>query len=148
MQRDGLTWRLWCFVEEGSECSDMEDGRSFKGCQNGCPKGIEVEESNSIEGYEGFLALKDGCKEEEAWLAPEEAVNENASILFNMGCIITPRRLYLKNTPQSFGGTENFTIYIGDTARGPFRYIASGQIKQSETAGCIQQPEIFQLDPL
>ena len=35
-KQDDLTWRLWCFADVESECSDVrEDGVSFQACQSG-----------------------------------------------------------------------------------------------------------------
>ena len=35
MAKEGLSWRLWCFVDEDSECTDVVDGQSFQACENG-----------------------------------------------------------------------------------------------------------------
>ena len=115
---------------------------------HGCPQDILVHDSPSREGYQGDMTLKDECKEteEKAWLTPEQAVNENASIVFNLGCFSKLHKLYMKNTPKSLGGCNNFTVYIGDTGKGPWKTLISGQLTQSASEGCSTRLETFRID--
>ena len=102
-----------------------------------------------MEGDKSAEILEDGCRakdDETSWLTEEESIN--ASITVNLGCIARPLRMYFKNTPQSFGGTENFTIYLSTEPEGPFKYVAQGTFNQSRSESCTTVLHTFNMDHL
>ena len=101
----------------------------------GCPKshGVHNQTSDSDQNI-----LTDNCTEgyDDEWLAEEEAVDNDAEIIVDMGCLKKIRGLQMKNINKKQGGTKQFTIFLSEFPDGPWESILSDKFPEETLEGC------------
>ena len=142
-------WKYWCYVDPGEDCEDVQDGWSFDACSGGktntrekqntisttlgCPNSHVVQTNGS----DGKI-LTDNCSDEDGddWLAPEGAINEDATVIISLGCPKKIHGLQMKNLKMEQGGTKQFTIMLSNSPEGPWESILVDELQEQETPGC------------
>ena len=102
---------------------------------SGCPAGHNIHNQTS-EADENILT--DSCSEEDDnhWLAPQEAVNDDAEIIIDMGCLKKIKGLQMKNLKKEHGGTKRFTILLSEFQGGPWKSIWTDELTEQHLTGC------------
>ena len=81
--------------------------------------------------------LNDDCKDENGhWIAPIGANNENAEFILNLGCLQKVNVVQIKNLGKDMGGTEEFSIFVGEDSNGPWNLILKSELNQTTESGC------------
>ena len=55
-----------------------------------------------------------------------------------MGCSKKVKGLHMKNIKKEQGGTKNFTIFLSESAEGPWDPILTADFPEQEAFGCAQ----------
>ena len=102
---------------------------------SGCPNGHVV-----VNGDTNKDVLTDNCNEEDGnkWLSEEGAIDADAEVIIDMGCVKTVRGLQMKNIKRNQGGTKIFTIYVSESIEGPWKEIFTDKFPEQTTDGCGQ----------
>ena len=100
-----------------------------------CPKGRSIYNHTSEEAQH---ILTDKCSDEDGdeWLTPEGAINEEAEIIIDMGCVTKVHGLQMKNIKMEQGGTNQFTIFQSTSSEGPWVSILQDILPSPESPGC------------
>jgi hypothetical protein len=144
-------WKYWCYVDPEEDCEDTKDGSSFRACSggnaipgfhqqktstnSGCPNSHVVHNQTSETDMD---ILTDVCRDEDSneWLAPEEAVDDEAEIIIDMGCLKKLKGLQMKNIQRDHGGTKQFTIFLSEFHDGPWESVLTEELPEQVTDGC------------
>ena len=88
--------------------------------------------------------FSDNCREEERteWIQP----NENSMLILEMGCVSKLVKVYMKNIAKSSGGSQNFSLSIGNSEDGPWTIVLEDQLKMSTSDGCSTSLNNFNID--
>ena len=110
----------------------------------GCPHPTTIAIAHSQNNDTLNDVLHDKCEEDEGqWIAPEGAVDDDASLILNLGCPQKITSVLIKNLRSDLGGTKEFSIYIGNNLVGPWELMGTGEINQTET--CTDEMEIIRI---
>ena len=112
---------------------------NFKGCPNVISIAHADTESNIVKNEN---VLHDNCEEDSSeWLAPEGAVDDDAELILNLGCPQILTVVQIKNLKRGLGGTKKITLYAGNDLTGPWKFMTSAELNQTE--GCSDEMKIL-----
>ena len=101
---------------------------------------VHVDTASSSTSVEDVL--HDNCNEGgNGWIAPSNAVDEEAELVIDLGCYQRIISVQMKNLKKEIGGTNAFSLYIGTQPTGPWELITSGTL--NETSKCTDEMEIL-----
>ena len=103
----------------------------------GCPKEHSI--INETKNTNASSILTDSCspENEDAWFASEEAVEEDAEIILDLGCIKNVYGLHMKNLNVEKGGTKVFRIFLSEySPEGPWNLILTDEFLEESKPGC------------
>ena len=100
---------------------------------SGCPNGHVVLNADKDQDI-----LTDNCNDEDGieWLAEEGAIDSDAEVVIDMGCVKTVKGLQMKNIKRNQGGTKIFTIFVSESIEGPWKEIFTDKFSEQTTDGC------------
>lgn len=153
-------WMYWCEVEDGEECEDIKDGRSFAACQtgefwpshlslqisycSGCPHAATVAHAESQNDNNLLGVLHDNCDDDGGeWIAPNGAVDDDAALVLDIICPQKITTVLVKNLLAGQGGTKEYTIYIGSDLDGPWELMHTGEMNQTDS--CQDSLEVIRI---
>ena len=149
-ERKNGWWKYWCYVDPEEECEDAQDGWSFYACSRGikikdisqkictfqgCPKS-HIIHNQTMDSEQNILS--DECKDDDEnhWLAEEDAINDDAEIIIDMGCMKRVKGLQMKNIKRVYGGTKQFTVFLSEFHDGPWESILTDEFQEESPEGC------------
>ena len=80
----------------------------------------------------------DRCNSQQGteWLAPKGAIDSDAEIIIDIGCIRSMFSIYMKNLKKRNEGTKAFTLFLSEYEEGPWKNIFTGQFPRPEGDSC------------
>lgn len=101
----------------------------------GCPNGHVVH--NDTDEVLGKV-LTDNCNDDDGddWLVPNGTNNTDAELIIDLGCTKKIKGLQMKNIKKEDGGTKNFTIFLSESAEGPWKPILTVDFPEQDAYGC------------
>ena len=67
---------------------------------------------------------------------PEGTNNHDAEVIIDLGCTKKLRGLQLKNIKKELGGTKQFTVFLSQSADGPWEPVLTTDFPEEDRTGC------------
>ena len=89
--------------------------------------------------------FKDECKEDKrsGWITNDR----NSAMILDLGCVSKLTKVYMKNIDNPDGGTNKFSLCVGNFKGGPWTIVLKGNLQRSISDGCSKTLYTFNMDP-
>ena len=102
---------------------------------SGCPRS-HIIHNQTMDSEQNILTDYCSTNDDNHWLADEGAVNDDAEIVIDMGCLKKMKGLQMKNIKKLHGGTKQFTIFLSEFHDGPWESTLVEEFEEEVTEDC------------